>query len=179
MIEVIDAAGARRALVAGRLACPSCGATLRPWGHTRDRAVATPHDTTQATATVRLDRSRCRSCQTTHVLLPAGLLPRRCYPLRVIGVALAAAGQGAGSRSAAKQLGVGVPASTVRSWLRRARANADALYRLGVQTVVALAPDMLAVTACTTPLGDALQALAAAVAATTARFAPDLPVVQL
>jgi hypothetical protein len=67
MIEVIDAAGARRALAAGRLACPSCGGVLRPWGHTRDRRVAEP----TGTVTVRLDRTRCRSCRATHVVLPA------------------------------------------------------------------------------------------------------------
>jgi hypothetical protein len=33
-----------------------------------------------------------------------------------------------------------LPAATVRSCLRRARANADQLYRFGVQTVVALDP---------------------------------------
>jgi transposase-like protein len=172
MIEVIDAAAARKALVAGRLACPSCGGTLRPWGRSRTRAVATPHDSAQATVTVRLHRARCRSCQGTHVLLPAELVARRCYPLRVIGAALTAADQGGGSRSVASRLAV--PAATVRSWLRRARANAEALYRLGVQTVVALDPALLPATPRTTPLGDALQALAAAASATIARFAPDL-----
>jgi hypothetical protein len=172
MIEVIDAAAARRALLAGRLACPSCGGTLRPWGHTRDRAVATPHESAQATVKVRLDRARCRLCQGTHVLLPAELVARRSYPLRVIGAALAAAGQGGGSRSVASQLGM--PAATVRSWLRRARGNAEALYRIGVQTVVTLDPDLLPTTPRATPLGDALQALVAAASATIARFAPDL-----
>lgn len=171
MIEVIDAAGARTTLFAGRLACPSCGGTLRPWGHTRARAVATSREGAQATVKVRLDRARCRSCQATHVLLPAELLARRSYPLRVIGAALAAAGQGGGSRSVAGWLGV--PAATVRSWLRRARANAKALYRLGVQTVVALDPVLLPATPQVTALGDALAALAAAASATIARFAPD------
>ncbi len=177
MIEVIDAAAARRALLAGRLACPSCGGTLRPWGRTRNRAVAHPNDPAQPTETVRLDRARCRSCQGTHVLLPAELLAGRCYPLRVVGAALAAAGQGGGSRSVASRLGV--PAATVRSWLRRARDNAEALYQLGVQTVVALDPDLLPATPSATPLGDALQALAAAASATIARRAPDRSSVHL
>jgi transposase-like protein len=173
MIEVIDAAGARRALAAGRLACPSCGGTLRPWGRTRNRAVATPH----TTMTVRLHRARCRSCQGTHVLLPAELLARRSYPLQVIGAALSAGGQGGGSRSAATRLGV--PASTVRSWLRRARANTEALYRLGVQTVVALEPDLLPTTPRATPLGDALEALAAAASVIAARSAPAPSIIAL
>jgi hypothetical protein len=41
---------------------------------------------------------------------------------------------------------LGVPAGTVRSWLRRARANAAQLYRFGVQTVVAIEPDLLPTT---------------------------------
>ncbi len=172
MIEVIDAAGARTALFAGRLTCPSCGGTLRPWGRTRHRAVAASHKGAQVTVKVRLDRARCRSCQATHVLLPAELLARRTYPVGVIGGALAAAGQGSGTRSVALQLGI--PAATVRSWVRRARANAEALYRLGVQTVVALDPALLPTIPQATELGDALAALAAAASATLARFAPDL-----
>jgi transposase-like protein len=136
MIEVIDPVAARLALVAGRLACPACGGRLGSWGRARERAVAG----TSGTVTVRLDRARCRSCRATHVLLPATLVRGRSYPLHVIGTALAAAGEGAGSRSVATQLGI--PAGTVRSWLRRARSNAEALYQLGVQTVVALNQDL-------------------------------------
>jgi hypothetical protein len=87
------------------------------------------------------------------VLLPAELLQRRSYPLPLIGAALTAAGRGRGPRWVSRQLGI--PAATVRSWLRRARANTETLYRLGVQTVVALNPDLLPTTARATPLGDA------------------------
>jgi transposase-like protein len=114
MIEVIDAQAARQALAAGRLVCPCCGGILRPWGRTRDHSVVAA----EGVITVRLDRARCRSCSTTHVVLPATLIPRRAYPLSRIAAALAAAGQGAGSRSVATHLGV--PAGTVRAWLRRA-----------------------------------------------------------
>jgi transposase-like protein len=171
MIEVIDAA-ARKALVAGRPACPSCGRDTATVGPQPQPRRSHPHDSAQATVTVRLHRARCRSCQGTHVLLPAELVARRCYPLRVIGAALTDADQGGGLRSVASRLVV--PAATVRSWLRRARANAEALYRLGVQTVVALDPALLPATPRATLLGDALQALAAAASATIARFAPDL-----
>jgi hypothetical protein len=169
MIEVVDAHAARHALAAGRLTCPSCDGSLRPWGRTRARTVA-GH---RGTATVRLDRARCRSCRATHVVLPADLVAGRSYPIALIGAALAAAGQGAGSGAVAAQLGV--PAGTVRSWLRRARNNAEALYRFSVQTVVALEPDLLPTTPRATTLGNALDALAAAALATIRRFTPDQP----
>jgi hypothetical protein len=70
---------------------------------------------------------------------------------------------------------LGVPAGTVRSWLRRARSNAEALYRFGVQTVVALEPDLLPNTPRATTLGNALDALAAAAQATIRSFTPDQP----
>jgi transposase-like protein len=167
MIEVIDARAARQALAAGRLACPTCGGMLRPWGRTGERTVI---EATGAIA-VRLDRARCRSCRATHVVLPATLIPRRSYPLGRIATALAAAGLGAGSRSVAARLDV--PVGTVRSWLRRARDNADQLYRFGVQTVVALNPDLLPTTPRPTQLGDALTALGAAAAAAIQRFTLD------
>jgi transposase-like protein len=167
MIEVIDAQAARRALAAGRLACPSCGGMLRPWGHTRERTVVAA----DGVIGVRLDRARCRACRSTHVVLPATLIPRRSYPLGRIAAALAAAGQGAGFRSIAARMDL--PAATVRSWLRRARANADQLYRYGVQTVVALNPDLLPTTPRPTRLGDALTALGAAAVATIRRFTLD------
>jgi hypothetical protein len=56
------------------------------------------------------------------------------------------------------------------SWLWRARGNAEALYRLGVQTVVALDPQLLPAQVRPTPLGDALEALAAAALAIVRRF---------
>ncbi|GAA5158153.1 hypothetical protein GCM10023321_37500 [Pseudonocardia eucalypti] len=80
------------------------------------------------------------------------------------------------SRAVGRRLGI--PAATVRSWLRRARDNPEALYRLGVQTVVALDPDLLPPPRATS-LSDALQALAAAAAATIARFAPEMSAPQL
>jgi transposase-like protein len=148
MIEVIDAQAARQALAAGRLACPSCGGMLRPWGRTGQRTVVAA----DGPIAVRLDRGRCRACRTTHVVLPATLVPRRSYSLGRIAAALAEAGLGAGSRSIAAR--IDVPVGTVRSWLRRARDNADALYRFGVQTVVALNPDLLPTTPRPTQLGD-------------------------
>jgi transposase-like protein len=169
MIEVLDAVAARRALDAGRLGCPSCGGTLRPWGRTRERAVAG----SAGTVAVRLDRGRCRSCQITR-LLPAGLVAGRSYPLGVIGAALVATGRGNGYRAVAAELGV--PAATVRSWARRARANAERLYRFGVRTVVALEPELLPTTPRASRLGEALEVLSAAAVAVTRRFPAGQPV---
>ncbi|MGI8310932.1 DUF6431 domain-containing protein [Saccharopolyspora hattusasensis] len=165
MIEVVDTEAARRALAAGRLRCPECAGTLRPWGRTRERTVVDHH----GTRTVRPDRARCQTCGRTHTVLPAELLAGRSYTLGVIGPALAAGGLGVGHRRIAARLRV--PAGTVRSWLRRARDNAAALYRLGVDTVVAIDQDRLPRTPRPTLLGDALEALAAAMAAAADRFA--------
>ena len=68
-----------------------------------------------------------------------------------------------------------MPSGTVRSWLRRVRGNAEALYRFGVQTVVALDPDLLPTTPRATALGNALDVPAAAALATIRRFTPDQP----
>lgn len=63
----------------------------------------------------------------------------------------------------------------MRSWLRRVRANAEQLYRFGVQTVVALAQDLLPTTPHDTMLANTLNVLAAAALATIQRFTPDRP----
>jgi len=138
MIEVVDAAASRRALTARRLPCPDCGAPLRPWGHARPRTV---HDLRDTTVTARPDRARCTACQNTHVILAAGLLPHRAYTAGPILAALGRAAEGTGHRAIAADLGL--PADTVRGWLRRARARAQTLWHIGARTVVALDPDTL------------------------------------
>lgn len=57
------------------------------------------------------------------MLLPASVLLRRADAVTVIGLALLAKAGGAGHRRAAA--GLGLPASTVRGWLRRITAVAD------------------------------------------------------
>lgn len=57
------------------------------------------------------------------MLLPASVLLRRGDPVAVIGLALLAKAGGAGHQRIAEQLGL--PASTVRGWLRRIAAVAD------------------------------------------------------
>jgi transposase-like protein len=166
VIEVVDVAAGRRALAAGMLRCP-CGGMLRAWGHARVRTVRGLDQVRQ----VRPDRARCRSCAVTHVVLAAGVLPHRGYGLDVIGAALLGAARGHGHRVLATRLTV--PAATVRSWLRRARTNSEALRRLGVQTVVALDPELLPTRVGPTRLAEALAALAAAALAVVRRFGGD------
>jgi hypothetical protein len=120
---------------------------------------------------VRPDRARCRSCRVTHVVLAAGLLAHRGYGLDVIGAALLGAARGHGHRVLAGRLMV--PAAAVRSWLRRARTSSEALWRLGVQTVVAVDPELLPPRVGPTRWAEALAALAAAAVAVVRRFGGD------
>ncbi|HZM80452.1 MAG TPA: DUF6431 domain-containing protein [Candidatus Limnocylindrales bacterium] len=166
MIEVLDVAAARKAVAAGVLRCP-CGGRLRAWGHARSRTV---RDLTELFQ-VRPDRTRCRDCRATHVLLPAQLLAGRAYTLGVIGAVLLGAARGQGYRRLATRWEI--PAATVRSWLRRARANAEPLRRIGVDIVVAVDAELLPTRAHPSRLAEALEALAAAALAVARRFAGD------
>jgi len=166
VIEVVDAEAGRRALAAGVLRCP-CGGTLRAWGHAKPRTVRGLDQTRQ----VRPDRACCRACTVTHVVLAAGVLPHRGYGLDVIGAALLGAARGHGHRVLAARLKV--PTATVRSWLRRARINSDAVHKLGVQTVVALNPELLPTRVGPTRLGEAIAALTAVALAVVRRFGGD------
>jgi transposase-like protein len=104
-------------LVGGWLRC-SCGGQLRPWGHARERVV-------RAVGRVRPRRAKCRGCGRTHVLLWQSCLLRRRDGIAVIGVALTAKAGGVGHRRIAERLGV--PADTVRGWLRRFARDAEAV----------------------------------------------------
>lgn len=86
----------------------------------------------------------------------------------MIGAALLGAARGHGHCVLATRLKV--PAGTVRSWLRRARTNSDTLRRLGVQTIVAVDPELLPTRVGPTRLGESLAALAAAALAVVRRF---------
>jgi hypothetical protein len=95
-------------LAAGRLSCPACSGRLSPWGFARCRSVRLRGET----RSVRPRRARCQSCQGTHVLAPAWLIPRRRDGVEVIGEALALAAAGVGHRPIARRLGR--PQGTVR-----------------------------------------------------------------
>jgi len=126
----------------------------------------------QGTTTVRLDRARGRSCQATHVVLPAGLVAGRSYPLAVIGAALVAAGAGAGSGAVAAQLGV--PAGTGPGCAAPAatpRTSTGSACRPWSPSNPTCCPPPHAPPRWATPL----DALAAAALATIRRFTPDQP----
>jgi Domain of unknown function (DUF6431) len=119
-----DADAASADLASGVLACPSCGpGPLRPWGSGRERAIRLRDGTRTP---LRPRRGRCGSCRATHVLLPSWSVPRRADAAGVIAsAAVASALHGTGTARIGAQLGV--PAATVRGWLRRLRSRAGAM----------------------------------------------------
>ena len=157
MIEVFDTTAARIALTRRMLGCPGCDQPLRLWGHARERTI---RDTGGTPLTIRPDRARCTSCGATHVVLDAGLLPRRAYAVGLIGQALVAAARGHGHRPIARDLAV--PAGTVRGWIRGARRSVVQLRVTGIRAVLASGQDHLLAWARADELGAALEHLAAA-----------------
>ena len=97
------------------------------------------------------------------ILLPSWCAPRRADGIEVIGAAAALAMAGAGHRPAAAALGV--PAGTVRGWLRRLRARAGQLraHAIGELNGLGFYPPGPPSEPAGSPLGDALNAVAAAV----------------
>jgi hypothetical protein len=106
-------------LLSCELKCPVCLGVLRPWFYARWRTV---RGLLGAVIRFRPRRSRCRQCSRTHVLLPDTTLLRRAYSVDVISVALMGRADGWGHRKIARSLGV--PAGTVRGWLRRFTVHA-------------------------------------------------------
>ena len=157
MIEVFDTTAARIALARRMLGCPGCGQPLRLWGHARERTV---RGTGGALLTIRPDRALCTGCGASHVLLDAGLLPRRAYAAGLIGQALVASVLGHGHRPIAA--GLAVPAGSARGWIRGARRSAIWLRITGIRAVLASGHDELLSWARTDELGAALEHLAAA-----------------
>jgi len=121
LIVESDRAAVEQSLGAGVLFCPGCGGELRPWGSARKRAL---REEGVETALVPR-RSRCRSCEKTHVLLPDSCLLRRRDALVTIGKALLAKAAGDGRRVTGARLSI--PPDTVRGWFRRFAAAAEEL----------------------------------------------------
>jgi hypothetical protein len=102
------------------------------------------------------------------VLLPVSVLVRRADAAGVIGVALAGAAAGLGHRRVAER--AGRPAATVRGWLRRFTARAQALRAAFTGVLCALDPDPLLPSPAGSPAGDAVAAIVAATAAAERRW---------
>lgn len=161
----VDPACVESRLAAGELLCPSCpGGVLAGWGYARVRRVVGMVDP------VRPRRSRCGSCAVTHVLLPVTLLLRRAYVADLIWAALEAKAAGAGHRASGARLGV--PACTVRGWLRVMAARAEAVRHWFVGIGVSAGVDVSIPKATGSGCGDVIAAVAMAAAAITARFGP-------
>ena len=159
MPECVEAA-----LAAGELACPCCSRPLSPWGFARSREARL----LDGVRSIRPRRTRCRACETTHVVAPALLIPRRRDGTDVIGEALCLAAGGVGHRVIARRLAR--PAGTVRGWLRASRLRAASLRACASRWAVALDPELGAVTPAGSELGDAVEAIALAVRAWVLRF---------
>lgn len=169
MLLIHDPALAAAHLVAGTLACPrgGCDGRLGPWGHARPRRLRLSVGRSE-THTPR--RARCRSCGHTHVLVPMCSYPRRADSVETVGVALLAAASGLGHRRVAAR--VELPATTVRDWLRRARANSDAVRADATVATYQLDPVAHRFDPTGSALGDMIDAVGRAVAAWVLRFGP-------
>ena len=164
-----DAPEVERALLAGGLACPSCAGRLRPWGHARERVVR--HRDTHERRRPR--RSRCGRCALTHVLLGEDCLLRRRDDAAVIGAALTAKAAGRGHRRIGADLGV--LAATVRNWLRRFAAAAEAVRSFFTVLAHDLDPLIGPLAPSGSAFADAVEAIATAARSAVGRLGPRPP----
>ncbi len=160
-----------RRLAAGELSCPECGGVLAGWGRARLRQLRGP----DGPVWLCPRRSRCTGCRVTHVLLPVTALLRRADAAGVIVSALAAkASQRMGFRRIATELAR--PVETVRGWLRRFTARAEAVRSVFTVWLAAVDADPVMPQPAGGPIADAVTAIAAAAAAITHRFVlPTVP----
>jgi len=156
-------------LAGGRLGCPSCGGVLGPWGYARRRSIRGFGGETRLCPR----RGRCRACGATHVLLGDGCLLRRRDSVEVIGSALVEHAGGVGHRPIAARLGV--PAATVRGWLRRFARTATETAGFFVRWALVLAPASDPPALSGTAVGDAVEAIGLAARAAIWRFGPAGP----
>lgn len=159
LILGVDPAAVEADLAAGRLACPVCGVGLRPWGHARKRELRSRAGNHRRAPR----RSMCAGCGVTHVLLPEDGLARRRDAVADIGAALTAKASGSGHRPIAAELGV--PAATVRGWLRRFAAMAERVRTHFTRWAVALDPMLGPLEPAGSGFADAVAAIGAAAAA--------------
>jgi hypothetical protein len=163
MVEA-DPGWVERELAAGTLVCPGCAGVLGPWGFARRRRLRGRAGEVR----LRPRRGRCRGCLATHVLLPTVALLRRRDLVEVIGEALLAKAAGRGHRQVAAELGV--PATTVRGWLRRLAVRAELVRGHFTRLAGWLDPQAGAVEPRGSPLADAVEAIGTAAVAAARRF---------
>lgn len=151
-------------LMGGGLLCPSCAGVLGPWGHARERVLRCR----SGDRSLRPRRARCRECTGSHVLLPEIAMLRRQDEVAVIGSAIEAHVAGDGYRRIAAR--VGVPADTVRGWLRRFTDRAELLRAHFTRCAVVLDPEQGPVMPAGSGVADAVEAIAVAVRGWVLRF---------
>jgi hypothetical protein len=159
----VDPVRVESRLAAGEIGCPRCGdGVLTGWGHARSRWIDGLADS------LRPRRARCRSCRATHVLLPVTVLLRRAYAAERIWAALTARADGSGHR----RIGAdpGVPAATVRGWLRRAAQRLEQMRVWFLTVAVAAGVDVRIPDTSGCGWRDVLAAVATATAAIRFRF---------
>lgn len=157
--------GTQAWLAAGELSCPACGGVLTGWGRARPRRLR------GAGGPMRLcpRRSRCTGCGVTPVLLPVTAFLRRADAAGVIVAVLAAkASRRVGFRRIATELAR--PAETVRGWLRRFAARAEAVRSVFTVWLAAVDADPVMSEPAGGVFADAVTAIAAVAAAVTQRF---------
>jgi len=164
VIVALDEERLENDLLGGQLSC-ACAGRLAPWGHGRTRVV---RQLDRPDVSSRPRRVICTSCRRTHVLVPPAALPRRRDAIEAVGAALLKAAGGHGHRVIADQLGL--PPSTVRNWLRRARRRAEHLRGQAVRALFALGGEVSDIEPRATPLADAVEALGLAASAVVRRF---------
>lgn len=159
----VDLAHVESRLAAGEIGCPTCQVgVLGGWGYARVRQVEGLSDP------VRPRRARCRACLVTHVLLPVTMLLRRAYAAKRIWAALSARAEGFGHRRIGVRLGI--PATTVRGWLRRMGSRLETTRTWFLQVAVTAGVDVTIPDAAGCAWRDMVAAATAATTAITSRF---------
>src|ERR1019366_6315381 len=125
----------------------------------------------QAQADLGGSELRCPDC--SGQLRRWGFAPHRAYTIDVVGQALLASALGRSHRTIGADLGV--PADTVRDWIRRVRARAQWLRVQGTRAAHRLDPMLAAIVPAGSALADAMSVLATAAAAMVRRRGPFSP----